>query len=337
MNIKKVAEAAGVSITTVSRVLNSPDMVSEETRNKVLSTMEKLNYTPNWFARNLQKTRTNVIGVIIPDTGEETNMEIAKGAGRVAQQKGSNIILCNTEYDRDVEKKSIRALMDRKIDGLIIASSLLDAKELEMISDRDIPFVLVGRSDLKDEKNIVYTNYEEAAEEAVNHLASIGREKIAIVLAQKPPIENEDKLRGYRHALEKNGLILREEYIERADNTIEGGYLATGKLLDLKERPDAVFFATDTMAFGGIECLKQAEICTDDMGIVGFGDMPVSAVMEPKLTTVTRPSYRMGLTAARLLFDMIEEPGLETQAIMLQSKLKIRRSCGNKKRLMEIW
>lgn len=339
LNIKEVAEKAGVSITTVSRVLNNPQTVSKKTKEKVLQVMDDLNYTPNWFARNLQNKRTNVIGVLVPDTLEPSNMEMTKGVEKVARQKGCNLILCNTEFDQSIESEHITNLVERKIDGLILTSSVLDESQVKKIREKKIPFVLVGKTPFWEKENVVYTNYDSAAEEAVSYLIEKGRRHIAIILTEHAKIDNEEKLAGYKRALERHNLKIEESYIVKSDNTLEGGYIATSKLIETSRPLDAIFIATDTMAFGALEKIKQENLTPDQLAIIGFDDLKVGAVMEPKLTTVTKPSYRIGLTAARLLFDLIEYEGQgeEQQAIMLKSRLKIRKSCGNKERLKEIW
>ena len=339
MNIKEVAEKAGVSITTVSRVLNNPEMVSEKTKSKVMSVMDQLNYTPNWFARHLQKSRTNVIGMLIPDTLEQSYMEITKGVEKIARQKNCSIILCSTEFDPDIEADYITTLTERSIDGLILTSPSIDQKQFSRLKNRDVPFVLIGKTKFMDEANTVCTNDDTAAEEAVDYLIQSGRKNIAIILSDHPESDNHDKLTGCRRALQKHGLILHPDNILHAENTLENGYIAFSKLLEMPDRPDAVFIATDTMALGAIEKLNQAGLTPEDVAVIGFDDLKVGAVIEPKLTTVTKPSYRMGMTAGRLLFDMIEEEDADDdpQTIVLQSRLKIRKSCGNKERLKEIW
>ncbi|NLD19527.1 MAG: LacI family transcriptional regulator [Clostridiales bacterium] len=339
MNIKEIAKKSEVSITTVSRVLNNPEMVSEETKNRVLTVIEELNYTPNWFARNLQNSKTNLIGMLVPDMLEASNMEMAKGVEKIARSKKNSVILCDTDFDKNTELEYINTLIDRKIDGLILASSQIDEKDAIKLKEREVPFVLIGKSAFCQQENIVYTNYDTAAEEAVDYLIKTGRKRIALILTQYPVLDSQEKLEGYKRALHKNMMKVDLDIIFKTGNNIEGGFEAASKLLESKEVPDAFFIATDTMAFGAIERIKQSGLTPDKLAVIGFDDLPAGAVMEPKLTTVTKPSYRMGLTAARLLFDIIEEPDLnkEAQAIMLQSRLKIRKSCGNKERLKEIW
>lgn len=339
MNIKEVAEKAGVSITTVSRVLNNPDMVSEKTKERILSVMNELNYTPNWFARNLQNNRTNVIGMLVPDTLEQSNMEIAKGVEKIARQHKCNIILCNTGFDINVEREHISTLVQRNTDGIILTSSALEREDISRLKNQKLPFVMIEKNKHLENENMVYTDYDTASEEAVRHLIDMGRKHIAIILSQHPETINEEKLAGYRRALAAGRLTFNERMIMTSENTIEGGFIATSRLLESSDPPDAIFIASDTMAFGAIERMKQDDLTPDQLAIVGFDDLKTGAVVEPKLTTVTKPSYRMGLTAARLLFDIIEDNSLmdDTQSIILKSRLKIRKSCGNKERLKEIW
>lgn len=339
MNIKEVANKAGVSITTVSRVLNDPDKVSEKTRNKIMSVMQELNYTPNWFARNLQKKRTNVIGILVPDATDQSNMGIVKGIEKVCRQKNCNIMLSITEYSRTLEEQQIEQLISRQIDGIILLSSSLNSEQIKNLRSREVSVVLIDRMDCVNKENVIYTDYEEASEAAVNHFIEMGRKHIAFVSSEKPVHIVKSKYEGYKKALNKEGLKTESKYIIETENSIEGGIIAISKLLELKTRPDAVFVADDVIAFGIIEKLREDGVSPDEVGVIGFNDLEVGSVIEPKLTTVTKPVYRMGLTAARLLFDMIEDENLgeENQAIMLQSRLKIRKSCGNKERLKEIW
>ncbi len=339
MNIKKVAEKAGVSITTVSRVMNSSEKVSESTRKKVMDAVKELNYTPNWFARNLHNDRSNVIGLLIPDMLEQSNMELARGVEKVARQKECNIILCNTEYKKTLEEQTIKTLIERNIDGLILMSSALSEQELRELHSQKLRFVLIDRPDCAETENVVCTNYEEAAEEAVDYFFSLGRKRIAIIVADRAEYIGKNKENGYRKSLEKHGVDVDDSLIIKGEDTIQGGMVAAGKLLEMKNRPDAIFAATDTMAFGVIERIRQEGLTIEDVGVIGFDDIQTGAVMEPKLTTVTKPSYRMGLTAARILFDIIEEEEIteQPQSIVLQSRLKIRKSCGNKERIREIW
>lgn len=339
MNIKEVAVKSGVSIATVSRVLNTPEKVNKETRRKVLQTMKELNFTPNWFARNLQKSRTNLIGIIVPDNLWQSYMQIAKGIEHIVLQKNCNIILCTTGHDRDTELHHIRNLIARNIDGLMLVDSSLTKDDLQQLKSMKVHFVLVGMTACSEDEDVVYTDHNTATEEAIDYFIETGRKRIAMILPGTDTNANIGKTEGYKRALEKIGDSFGP-MIVKGENTIEGGFVTVERILEEETRPDAIFVGTDTMAFGAIEALKQNGLTADDIGIIGYGGLEEGAIVEPKLTTVTMPSYRMGLMAGRMLFDRIEAGGYDTskpQAVMLRSRLKIRKSCGNKERLREIW
>lgn len=340
MNIKAVAEKAGVSVATVSRVLNHPEVVSPETKEHVLSVMQELDYMPNWFARNLHMNKTNFIALLIPDILDPCYMELAKGVEDVAHQKKYNIMLCNTEADVNKEKEYIETFISRKVDGLILVSTLLKEEDLQQVKKRGISFILIEKREYLHDIDVVYTDYKNASEEAMQHIIEMDHKRIGLIYGKQPKFENQEKLAGYKKALEKVGIEYLEEYVEEGDNSIEGGYLAAAKLLELKQPPSAIFATSDMMAFGAMDRIKQEGlIIPKDVAIVGFDNLKVASVVEPQLTTVAKPMYRMGLVGARLLFDLMEmedQPPAEIQEILIQSKLKVRRSCGHKDRLKEI-
>jgi len=342
LNIKAVADKAGVSVATVSRVMNHPELVTEETREHILSVMKKMNYTPNWFARNIQSTRTGMIGLLIHDFLDASNMEIAKGVESIAHQKGYHVMLCNTEFNPVKEKEYIDTLLERKIDGLILTSTTLKNSDLDKLKKQGANYVLVGKNKTINRQNIVYTDYKTATEEAITYLITLGRTRIGLALGEYPKPEIEEKLEGYKRALKEGGILFDEKLVYHGENSIEGGYLVASKMLDDRVDMDAIFASTDQMALGVLDKLKSAGVhIPEDIALIGFDDLRIGALVEPKLTTISKPMYRMGLMAARLLFDIIEgseeDEEDEVQEIALQSKLKIRKSCGNKGRLKEIW
>lgn len=337
MNIKEVAAKAGVSVATVSRVLNSYEKVSDSTREKVLATIRELNYTPNWFARNLHSSRTNIIGVLVPDTLGMSNMEISKGVERIARNEGCNIIVCNTGYDAETERYQVDNLINRNTDGLILIDSMMEKEDLESLKASGIPYVFVGKNKVSEGENLIYTDYEQASEKAVDYLIELGRKRICMLLADMDSNTGDEKLKGYKASLKSNGIRYDRRLVTYCDNSIAGGFVAGEKILD-SLHPDAVFAATDTIAFGVIEAVKNRGLTPQQVGVIGYEGLDAAAVVEPKLTTIVKPSMRMGLMAGRLLFDLIgSEEELKPQQIMLKSKMKIRRSCGNSERIREIW
>lgn len=341
MNIKAVAKKAGVSVATVSRVLNHPDAVAPDTKEHILNVMESLDYTPNWFARGLKLNRTGAIALLIPEILDLGYMEIAKGVEDIAHQKNYNIMLCTTEEDRNKEKGYIENFISRKIDGIILVSSFLNKSDLVQLKKQDIPVVLIGRNEELDGEDLVYSDYKSATGEAVRHMLEIGYRKIGMIYGNRPKIENRDKLEGFQKTIIDEGLNYQPDHIVEEENSIEGGYLGASKLLNLKDKPEAIFVTSDMMAIGAMEKIKQIGLrIPQDIAIVGFDNLKISGFIEPKLTTVAKPMYRMGLVAARLLFDKMEDDSegeSEPQEILIQSKLKVRKSCGHKDRVKEIF
>jgi DNA-binding LacI/PurR family transcriptional regulator len=341
MNIKEIARRAGVSVATVSRVLNHPESVAPGTKERILNVMEESDYTPNWFARGLNFNKTNTIGLVIPNILNPGYMEVAKGVEDVAHQKDHTVLFCNVEGSVEKERKYVDDLIKRRIDGIVLVSSLLEREDVEEIKKQGIPLVLIeeNKGDIKDVP-IVRIDCEGAACKAVRHLTEIGYQDIAIIYGSTPERENQRKITGYKQALAEAGIPERGEYIQEAANTIEGGYIAAKRLIDLKKKPRAIFTTSDLLAFGAIDAMKDHGLkVPDDVAFVGFDNIRMSNLIDPKLTTVEKPLHKMGVVGARLLFDIIDTKGEENnnREILLQSKLKIRKSCGHRERIGEIF
>jgi len=341
MNIRDIAKKAGVSVATVSRVLNHPENVSPKTKDHVLRVMKENNYTPNWFARALNLNKTNVIALLIPNILNPTFTRIAKGVEEVAHQKGCNILLCNTEGSLEKEQAYVEMLINKKVDGLIFTYSLLSADSFIDLEKQKIPYVLIGQTQDASPGHQVITDFCHGAYEATKHLIDNGRSKIAHISGIPNHAASIEKKAGYLKALTEAEITSSKELIASGKNTIEGGYIAAKKLLQLNPKPDAIFAANDLMAFGAMDALKTEGLrIPEDIAIVGYDNSNMAALVEPKLTTVIQPVNKMGLMAARLLFDTIDENNdtePEYQRIYFESKLKIRKSCGHHERLREIF
>ncbi len=339
MNIRAVAEKAGVSVTTVSRVLNNPDLVAKNTREDVLKVMKDMNYTPNWFARNIQSNKTKIIGLLISDILNPSNIEILKGVEEIAHKKNYSVSICNTELDEVKEKAYLEMLISRNIDGIIFMSTTLTNRDLKVLKEKRVPFVLIDKNDSVKKANVVYTDCRVATKEAIEYLIAMGNKNIAIMLDVKAKAESAEKLIGYKEALEGKNIAIDDGKIVYCENTIEAGFVTTSKLLDNEVKIDAIFTGTDTLAFGVMEKIKQEGIkIPEEIALIGYDDLKVGAITEPKLTTIKKPTYRMGLLGSSLLFDLIEDhrEKIEPQEIMVKSKLKIRKSCGNQEGIIEI-
>lgn len=338
MNIKQIAEAAGVSVATVSRVLNHPENVAPRTRERIQKIIEEAEYRPNWFARGLNFNETKTIGLLIPNMLNTMYMEIAKGVEDVAKRKGYVIFMCNCEKSMDMEKNYIEHMLTRCVDGIVIMFSLLDYEYIKSIEEQKVPVVLIGRNKGNHGFNTVRVDSMAGAENIVGQLVENGHRTIGILYGNDPETESLARLKGYKNAMKEGGLAVEERYIKSVDNTIEGGYLGAKKMI-AEGAPDAIFATGDEIAYGAMDAIKDSGLkVPDDIAVAGFGNLRMSNLVEPKLTTIDVPLHKMGVYGARLLFDLIEgDVQDKAKEIVLQTKIKIRKSCGHKERIGEMF
>ena len=222
-NIRDVAKKAGVSVATVSRVLNRASNVSPKTANAVLAAMQELHFTPNGLARGLALNRTRTIALLIPNIVNPLYPEMAKGVEDVAHQKGYTVLLCNTEEKVEKERDYLAMLIERRVDGLILMSTLLTNDDLLQISERNIPLVLTGRYRPDLDVDMVYTDYAYGSYLVVHHLLEAGYQRIAHISGSAAQWESREKLSGFEKALREAQLAIETKYIVEGDNEIEGG------------------------------------------------------------------------------------------------------------------
>ena len=349
MNIKQIAEAAGVSVATVSRVLNHPENVAPKTREKIQKIIDEEEYTPNWFAQGLNFKRTRTIGLVLPQNINSANMEVANAVEEVARQKGYITLICNIEKDPRREKEYINQLMTRKVDGLILLYSTLNEEYASWIEEENVPAVLIGETRARDNWDSVFVDCRAGAAEMTAHLSECGHRRIAMLCGKDPEPEAKAMLQGYKNVLKASGIKVDETLIYQVNNNIEGGYIGMKKMIGrLPKKPDAVFASSDEIAFGAMDALKEMKLrVPEDIAVAGFGNDRMSSLMEPKVTTVELPYRKMGIYGARMLFDQIEEkeakkePKAEkrrrARKIQLQTKMRVRKSCGHRERIGEMF
>ena len=338
MNIKQIAKAAGVSVATVSRVLNHPESVAPKTREKIQKIIDEEEYTPNWFAQGLNFKKTRTIGLVLPQNINSANMEVANAVEEVARQKGYITLICNIEKDPRREKEYINQLMTRKVDGLILLYSTLNEEYASWIEEENVPAVLIGETRARDNWDSVFVDCRAGAAEMTAHLIECGHRREAKAMLQ-----------GYKNVLKASGIKVDETLIYQVNNNIEGGYIGMKKMIGrLPKKPDAVFASSDEIAFGAMDALKEMKLrVPEDIAVAGFGNDRMSSLMEPKVTTVELPYRKMGIYGARMLFDQIEEkeakkePKAEkrrrARKIQLQTKMRVRKSCGHRERIGEMF
>lgn len=330
-SIKDVAREAGVSIATVSRVLNEIDVVNEETKQKVNDAIKKLGYRPNIVARSLKTQKTKTIGIVIPDISNQIYSEIVRGAEDVSNIYNYNVILCNTDLDMEKEMEYLRVLKEKMVDGIIYMSSSMGEDVVKLIKELQIATVLV---ETKDENNIfpsVTLDNKKAAEEAVTYLVKNGNKKIAYIGANNS-VYNASTLRysGYKAALTDNSLYEDKNLVHFGALKAKDGYEAINKMLDTSKF-DAVFCVNDEIAMGVINALRDNGIkVPDDVDVIGFNNIPTASIFYPKLTTIEQPLYDMGSIGMRMLIKIINKKKVDQEHYVLNHSL-IERDSTKKK------
>lgn len=329
VSIKDVAREAGVSIATVSRVLNDIDVVNEETKKKVLDAIKDLGYRPNIVARSLKTQRTKTIGILVPDISSQVYPEIVRGAEDVANIYDYNIILCNSDYDMDKEKEYLRVLKEKMVDGLLYMSISLEEKTINLVNDLDLKTVLV---ETKDEKGIfpsVTIDDIQALYDSTKYLIDKGAKKIAFIGTKQEEVNAVTKrYKGYEKALLENGLELDEDLRYFDGFKVKTGYNGIEKFLESKKDFDAVVCSSDEIAMGAINALRDhGKRVPEDVSVIGFSNIDMSEVFYPKITTVAEPMYDMGSIAMRMLIKLVNKKEVEQQHYILDHKIVERNSC----------
>jgi len=329
-SIKDVAKEAGVSIATVSRVLNDVDVVNEETKKKVQEAIKKLGYRPNIVARSLKTQKSRTIGIIIPDISNQFYPEIVRGAEDVANIYNYNIILCNTDLDIDKEMEYLRVLKEKMVDGALYMSNSLEPAVIDLIKNLELPVVLVETTDKANTFPSVTINNDKAAFDATKYLIDRGNKKIAYIGTHEDAVHaSAFRFSGYKNALKEHGLELDERLCYFGGLKADDGYEGINTILNSKDvELDAVFCASDELAMGAINALREKGIkVPDDVDVMGFNDIYSASIFYPKLTTVVQPMYDMGSVGMRMLIKLINGAELVQHHFVLNHQIIERDSC----------
>lgn len=328
-SIKDVAREAGVSIATVSRVLNDIDVVNEDTKKKVLDAIKKLGYRPNIVARSLKTQRTKTIGILVPDISSGFYPEIVRGAEDVANIYDYNVILCNSDFDSDKEKEYLRVLKEKMVDGVIYMSSSLEEEILDIINELDLKTVLVETKDKEGSLPSVTIDNIKATYEATEYLLSKGAKNIAFAGAKKDAMNAwGDRYIGYQNALTDKGIKIDDKLVFANSLKVKTGYDAVQQFLSSNVDFDGVVCASDEIAMGVINALREAgKSVPEDVSVIGFNDNAVASVFYPKITTINQPSYDMGSVAMRMLIKILNKKELDQAQYVLDYSLVERESC----------
>lgn len=308
VTIKDVARRAGVSITTVSHVINETRYVSEDLTMRVQQAMKELNYRPNSLARSLRSGKSKTIGLVIPDISNLFFAEISRKIEDKGFDNDYSVILCNTDDDAGKESAYIDVLIEKQVDGIIFISAGSEGKNLNAVTETNLPIVLADRDIKNIDADIVLVNNEDGGYQATKHLISLGFKRIACITGPSMVTPSALRLDGYLKALQESDYEKDRELIRNGDFRYSSGEKAMRELLDLPEPPDAVFVFNDMMALGAMRAINNAgKSIPADIAIVGFDNIPISQSIYPSLTTVAQPIKEMADLLVKILLDRIAE------------------------------
>jgi LacI family transcriptional regulator len=333
LTIEDIARLAGVSRSTVSRVLNGQPSVRPEVRSRVQSVIAMYGYTPQAAARQLVTQKARTIGMILPDNayhrlGNPIFAMMAQGVGQTCSQLGYNSLLFMGRHDMD-EQSLFNLLRGRQFDGVVLISGEEDDSCPGFLQEILIPYVRIGHDPSIDDLKYVDVDNIEAARMAVRHLTSLGHRRIGMLKGLDRDFCTHARYEGYRQALLEVGIEPDPELCGNGNWTVAGGYQVTKQFLQLAEPPSAIFSSNDMMVPGIIQAASERGLrVPDDLAIVGFDDLPQTTMIFPELTTVRQPCVEMGVRAAELLIDYLENENQEPAHILLPTELIIRASCG---------
>jgi len=329
--ILDVARLAKVSTATVSFVSNGKGHVSEALRRRVLDAMEALDYHPNQVARSLQASRTQIIGMVIPQLTNPFFAEIMRGVEDEARKSGYSVIFCDSNEDPELEREHLNTLYARRVDGVLLSSCNAQPLEGRLVKQR-FPLVFVDRTPPGFTGAAVVSDNLGASREATRHLIGLGHTRIAIITGPLDISICEKRLEGFRRALQEANLPLPDQYLKGGDFRSQSGYRGGGELMRLPNPPTAIFCCSMTMTLGLMRALAELDIpCPERVSVLGFDDFEWVASFRPQLTAVAQPTYEMGKLATEMLVRKMQQKDGEAedskeQVIVLPNELRIRES-----------
>jgi LacI family transcriptional regulator len=328
--IKEIAKLANVSPMTVSRAVNNSHKVREETRENILEIADRLGYRPNRIARSLVSKKSNLISLVVANISNPFFAEISRGIEDKARENGYNVIFSSTDDDTKNLESCVQTMREVGVDGFIIAAVCLKEPIVDKLVDQEFPVVLINRRVKKNNVNYVVVDNQKGAFLAVEHLINNGYKKIGIIAGKSSVSTGKERFQSYRQTLLDHGIKFKKEYSSQGPFTKEHGKKAAQKMLTLKNRPEAIFAASDNIALGVMDAAGELGLnIPEDLAIVGFDDTDFSSNSKIRLTTVSQRKYEMGERGVQILIDLIERQQPDyISKIVLEPRLIIRESCG---------
>ncbi|MBC7811253.1 MAG: LacI family DNA-binding transcriptional regulator [Burkholderiales bacterium] len=326
--IKEVADHAGVSVATVSRVINKTGYVSLDLQERVVEAMKTLHYRPSALARGLRRQETQTVGVLIPQLDQPFFSALAYAIEQTLFASDYRALICSAEESQSKEVAYVEMLLRQRVDGVILVPTSHSTDSVQRLLEQNVPMVLVDRDIPELTINRVLSDNQQGGYEGATHLIELGHERIGVI---HTPLSSEamaQRVRGVREALDESGIAYNGAlFIAGTSHQFEAGYTAAMELLRQTPRPTAIFALTDVMAMGAMRAAAELGLSLpDDLSVMGFDGTPLSEYSIPALTTVAQPTYQMGETAATLMLRQMQEEEASVESVMLETTLIVRHS-----------
>lgn len=327
VTLQDVADVAGVSVSTVSRVIAGHKAITEATAARVHEVMAALDYEPNVLARALRTNQTHTLGLVVQDIANPFYAEVTKGVERAAAVAGYNLILCDSDYSLEREHASLLDLARRCVDGVLLMPVGQPQRSIELLEGRQVPLVLMDAAvDRYTRVNAVLTAPEAGAYEATHYLIGLGHRRIAFLVGPQEILAHPRIIDAYRRAMDEAALP-HEDLLARCDFTLDGAHLAARSLLE-RQRPSAIFALSDLMALGVYRAAAERGLAIPyDLSVMGYDDAAMSRFLTPALTTVAQEKHEIGARGVELMLDLIKRGRPSRRVVSLQPRLIIRQSC----------
>jgi LacI family transcriptional regulator len=329
VTIREVAKRAGVSMTTVSHVVNQSRFVSEATSRRVRRAMKELKYQPNALARSLRRKDTHTLGLVLPDSSNPFFAEVGRGIEDFAFSQNYNVLFGSSDGDLEKENAYLRVFIEKQVDGIIFVAAGESAKHIQALLAKKLPLVVVDREFKTVIADYVVADNRRGGLQATEHLIQLGHRVIGCIAGPSTVTPSAERVTGYRDALEAHSLPFDASLVQRGDFSASSGFDAVQAFLTRKDkRPTAIFACNDLMALGALGAIHKAGLrVPDDISLVGYDDIVLASYTNPPLTTIQQPKYEMGRLAVQILLERLNsEKPAKPKRHLLNTTLIVRES-----------
>lgn len=330
VKIKDVADAAGVSTATVSRVLANKPYVSKKVQKRVLEVVQTLGYRPNRVARNLRARQSSIIALIVSDIQNPFFQMVSRAVEDAAYERGFSVILCNNDENPDKEKMYLHLMHDENVAGIIFSPTRQTADNFKQIDELNTPMVVIDRRVKNFSVDNIMIENVESAYDIVSHLIEHGYRRIGAVFGVGSTTGRE-RYKGYANALKDHGIVPQSDLAKYVNARESDGYATVTQILKLNPSPDAIFTSNGLLAAGALRAILDSKrTIPDEIAFASFDDTPWSRLVVPAITVIEQPTYEIGQLATELLLKRLKDPNRSSCTITLKGKLVLRQSCGCK-------